>query len=435
MSIHEQITALLDGELSDGTAVAELMHVLAVSPEKQGMLVEQLAMKRRFASTAATIVPPASADLAILRSLGAVDAEIAAVAHDDTPTPAPVALPARTTSAPWRTILVASSAIVLLVGGFFAGSFYRGDGMPANETAMQSAASPTAAELLAARDSIAVLSRELALLASAPATGGGVERSSDISSRGNRIAANARPLSGRSRTLQPRVVEHQGEAIAAVHEDRPERLVSAIEETRPPVRESLEARRPALVERSERVTKPSDSLWASIPDAPIGIQVGLRNHARLSLPRVYGVSEPATALLDRELISSIALGGEDDGILARVRAGAAFGQTQFAMLLHTNNGVARVDTVHALAPQALYGRAFIAPEIVRLRKAAGLLEVGGWYSRVGGFGTVGLTFEYRPIEEVALHAGASSWLLWTRFNGVVTLSTNLNAHLGAMIGF
>jgi hypothetical protein len=37
MSIHEQITALLDGELADQATVAELMHVLAVSPEKRDL--------------------------------------------------------------------------------------------------------------------------------------------------------------------------------------------------------------------------------------------------------------------------------------------------------------------------------------------------------------------------------------------------------------
>ncbi|MBC8146167.1 MAG: hypothetical protein H7X80_11335, partial [bacterium] len=56
MSIHEKITALLDGELADAGEVAELMHVLAVSPEKRDLLVEQLSLKRHFASSASTVV-------------------------------------------------------------------------------------------------------------------------------------------------------------------------------------------------------------------------------------------------------------------------------------------------------------------------------------------------------------------------------------------
>ena len=172
------------------------------------------------------------------------------------------------------------------------------------------------------------------------------------------------------------------------------------------------------------------------PEAgPIGLQLGVRNNFRLSLPRVYGLTPAPTVLLDREVVGSIALGGADDGLFSRVRAGAAFGQTQFSMVFHSNTGGEEIDTIYEQSPQPFYGRAFLAPELVRFDRFAGLLEVGGGYSGAGGFGTVGFNIEYRPLDEIAIHAGASTWLLWTSFREAVDLSTNVNAHLGFMYGF
>src|SRR5687768_4004714 len=112
MTIHEQITALLDGELVDGGAVAELMHVLAVSPEKRELLVDQLSMKRYYTASAAQVVPPASADLAIMRGLASVDASVAAGAppdeikrHPASAVPVPVV----------RRVLLASAALMAIL--------------------------------------------------------------------------------------------------------------------------------------------------------------------------------------------------------------------------------------------------------------------------------------------------------------------------------
>ena len=54
---------------------------------------------------------------------------------------------------------------------------------------------------------------------------------------------------------------------------------------------------------------------------------------------------------------------------------------------------------------------------------------------IGPIATLGLNMEYRPIDMLSLHAGVSSWLLWTEYANQVYTSTNLNAHLGFALGF
>src|SRR5688500_5781375 len=100
------------------------MHVLAVSPEKRGLLVEQLRMKRQFTTAASTVVPPAAADLAIFRGIDAVDAELAGGNRSDDDAVAP--LPMQGAGVPWRQLVVAIGTIVLLLGAFGAGYLYRG---------------------------------------------------------------------------------------------------------------------------------------------------------------------------------------------------------------------------------------------------------------------------------------------------------------------
>src|SRR3954470_11061497 len=96
MTIQEQITALLNGEMTDEVHVSELMHVLAVSPEKRAILVEQVAMARAFTTMGTGIVPPGAADMKILAALGAVDAAFPArpvqepAAADPAPAPVPL---------------------------------------------------------------------------------------------------------------------------------------------------------------------------------------------------------------------------------------------------------------------------------------------------------------------------------------------------------
>lgn len=473
MTIHEQITALLDGELVDAGAVDELLHVLAVSPEKRALLVEQVAMKRRFTASAAAVVPPAGADLAIMRGLAAVDAGFAgAAAAVGDPTPAPFALAGG--SALWRIVMLGALSLLLVTGGVGLGYLMRGDGgtdasAQASGIATDSRTSldvESVAALGAARDSIAMLTTRLAGM-----TGHSPSSEAGVSSRpgtSGELAGSAGPLGERStsgersssivdgarRSAAPRISPRQPlgarelplsvrQSTANGAEPQDEQTLAAgsrgylipahSRRTPLPATNAAVGRPEAVRAGVTTVTEPYSAI-GNDGSSPIGLLVGARNNSRLSLPRVYGLSEPAHVMLDRELFATYELGGQNAGLLSRLRTGAAFGQTQFSMVLHSNTGGAAIDTITEMSPQAYYGRVFIAPEIVRIEDVSGLLEVGGGYSEAGGFGTVGLNLEYR-IDRVAVHTGVSSWLLWTRFNGAVELSTNLNFFFGAAIGF
>jgi len=443
MSIHEQITALLDGELIDTSSVGELLHVLAVSPEKRDLLVEQLVLKRRFAASAATIVPPARADLAIMGGLAAIDAGFAgggaaAAANDDALAPVPIAprIPG------WRMLMYGVMTLVLMLGAFGAGYMLRNDATLVN-TSASATGSPTTgspvddAALAAARDSIARLQRAMATLAAGqPNTAGAVESRSTYAPARTPLSSESRTTESRaaeSRTTEPRSTDSQTSVPVAANDRDSDYLIPS--HPRGADGESL-SRAGRGVTRPGRSPELEPMTALAAPEAgPIGLQLGVRNNFRLSLPRVYGLTPAPTVLLDREVVGSIALGGADDGLFSRVRAGAAFGQTQFSMVFHSNTGGEEIDTIYEQSPQPFYGRAFLAPELVRFDRFAGLLEVGGGYSGAGGFGTVGFNIEYRPLDEIAIHAGASTWLLWTSFREAVDLSTNVNAHLGFMYGF
>lgn len=443
MSIHEQITALLDGELIDTSSVGELLHVLAVSPEKRELLVEQLVLKRRFAASASTIVPPARADLAIMGGLAAIDAGFAgggaaAAANDDALAPVPIAprIPG------WRMLMYGVMTLVLMLGAFGAGYMLRNDATLVN-TSASATGSPTTgspvddAALAAARDSIARLQRAMATLAAGqPNTAGAVESRSTYAPARTPLSSESRTTESRaaeSRTTEPLSTDNQTSVPVAANDRDSDYLIPS---------HPRDADGESLLRAGRGVTRPGRSpelepmTALAAPEAgPIGLQLGVRNNFRLSLPRVYGLTPAPTVLLDREVVGSIALGGADDGLFSRVRAGAAFGQTQFSMVFHSNTGGEEIDTIYEQSPQPFYGRAFLAPELVRFDRFAGLLEVGGGYSGAGGFGTVGFNIEYRPLDEIAIHAGASTWLLWTSFREAVDLSTNVNAHLGFMYGF
>jgi hypothetical protein len=425
MSIHEQITALLDGELAEPAAVGELMHVLAVSPEKQALLVEQLSLKRRFANAASRIVPPASGDLAIMRGLGAVDAELAATtpAPDATPAPMPVA----GASAPMARYLLGAVSLLLLIGSFGAGYYFRGDG----STTVAGRVAPTivrvgSAELAGARDSIALLQKQVAAIAASSAEKPGVVttiRSAPARSRAQAVAPSASIIDAALDIDQPGTRSGSDHVTRTMLKSRD--------------REPLDVAAPASDRSSRGNAAHDETPIASLVDInePLGVQLGFRNYMRLSLPRVYGLAASTTILHDREVVASAELGSDGDGLLARLRAGAAFGQTQFSQVVHTNTGGEAVDTVNEQSPVPFYARAFVAPELVRFEQVTGLLEVGGGYSGSGPFNTVGFNVEYRPFGELALHAGASTWVLWSEYNGALNLSTNLSAHLGFMYGF
>lgn len=77
MSIQEQIIALLNGDLHDPAQVEELMHVLAVSPEKRALFVDQVRLSRAFSAAAGAVTPSRRADERLWEGIRAIDAGLA----------------------------------------------------------------------------------------------------------------------------------------------------------------------------------------------------------------------------------------------------------------------------------------------------------------------------------------------------------------------
>lgn len=78
-ALREQISAFIDGAL-DGTAEAELLHVLSVSPDKRAMLHEYMNLRTMMVADNATIAVPARLDASVLGALGLAGGAAAGVA-------------------------------------------------------------------------------------------------------------------------------------------------------------------------------------------------------------------------------------------------------------------------------------------------------------------------------------------------------------------
>ncbi len=104
MDIQTQIIALLQGELSEGTKLRELLRKLADSPEDQSLLIDQIHMARRFAQVSTTIAPSAAADQRMWERIAQLPTSTLA------PSPATASL------LPSKRIYFAALIILLLVG-------------------------------------------------------------------------------------------------------------------------------------------------------------------------------------------------------------------------------------------------------------------------------------------------------------------------------
>jgi hypothetical protein len=174
----------------------------------------------------------------------------------------------------------------------------------------------------------------------------------------------------------------------------------------------------APIAQSEQVTQRSDvGPW----------QAGLRDHFRLSLPRVFGLNASQNVLTDRELYATYRL-SHDGGI----KGGAAIGQTRIGLVLHSNTGGMLADTITELNPDLLYGRLFIASRILGIEewKTSLGLELGAGGTEIGPLGTFGLTVDYAPFDRWTIQAGASSWWLLSRYRQQWQSSINFNLHYG-----
>jgi len=435
MGINEEITALLSGDLDDEVRIAELMHVLAVSPEKRNVLREQIRMSRAFTAMGGGIVPPHAADAGILAGISAIDREMAGAMElpaDSPAVPAPVAA-----GASWPRMLMFGAVMTVL--GLGVGYLLRGDAPVRHTDAAARMERPALRDdrqqvVAGLRDSLDGARRDLADLAA--------EHRAAL-----RDLAALRSASGRN------AYDRNGSSIGTSSVEPRQ----AIADARPvptmgtPEISPVELRRAALPVPHDPV---ATSRAGAVPldgglhtDGFAGSaavrgpwQVGMRDHFRLSLPRVYGLSDSRSILFDKELMVGYRLGDGGESPISALQIAAAFGETQFTQVYHSGQSGRTPDLIIEQSPTVLYGRLMLASRIFETTDVTGRVEFGGGATVAGGttlgpIGTFGLNMEYRPVDVIALHLGLSSWLLWTEHDGQVYTSTNLNGHMGIALGF
>jgi hypothetical protein len=438
MTIHEQITAFLNGDLTESSQVGELMHVLAVSPEKRALMVEQIRMSRAFATMGGGVAPSHALDSRLWSGIAAIDA-----GFPPAPPPAAAGSPSAASILASHPLLSAIASILLVGVGVGLG-YLSGASSPSGPSERGRATASTngspngsalLAELAATRDSLADGRSQLQQL-------------SDAHTR--TIAELERQKSAARQASTPR----SHEVIRYI--DRPAQTAPT-----PPAIAAADLAlvapltvRPAeimvprvILERSaasgelQPVTAPTSTLLPK-PKESRPWQGGFHNSFRVSFPRVYGIPTTSQNILnDNELYGTLRLKGGEAGMFSTFRVGAAVGQTLFSQVYHTNTGGMPVDTIYEQTPALAYARAFIAPEIGTIGDVTTAVELGGGIAGqgfgkiIGPFGTIGLNVEYHPWDLISLHGGLSAWLLWTEFRGQAYTSTNLNIQSGIMFNF
>lgn len=441
MTIHEQITALLNGDLADDAGIGELMQVLAVSPEKRTLLLEQIRMSRAFGTMGAGVTPPQAADRNIWSGIAAIDNQFGAP-QGGAPAAVPIAvpeggIPLSTAPSRFRSTMLGVVFGLLLLGAGLGMGYLLWNGDNASSVVVQASERGTSdlRALAAMRDSLGMAKRELGALAGRHQSALlAVDSLSRISAR-ERVVYRDRivhlPVSDTATASSPSQSDEKPDETSSpsIHTAK---LRSASPDL-PPARHDGIASRASSTEPIE-----SDELFDDTrPPGPW--QVGLRDLFRLSLPRVYGLSDSRSIFFDKELYMSYRLGSNQDA-LAAFKIAAAVGETQFSQVYHTNTGGQTADTIIEQSPTLHYGRVMVAPELITMRGFTGALELGAGGTMADGrlFGpvaTFGFNLEYRPVDMVALHAGASWWVLWTEFLNQAHISTNLNGHIGFAVGF
>jgi hypothetical protein len=442
MTIHEQITALLNGELTDTGQVSELLHVLAVSPEKRDLLVEQVRMSRGFAAMGGSIAPPPSADAKILSGLAAIDAEFPSAGPATAVAPsAPVApgVVGPAVGGLMSSLLFRSLAALLLVGlglgiGYMAGTTSDSDAVATMQAKLRDASAASA--LL--RDSLRGERAEVASLRSGEAaTTAMIDSLRTAASAAPRIREVVRYVhvaASKNTDVQPSRNVEQPAVTPQEWQPTSTATIAQATEIRP-----AQIEVPRVVVEQARVPVVMPSLRSGTPAQDAGqarrarrIQAGFRNNmVRVSLPKVYGLNASDNALTDNEVFGTYSL-SEDGG----VKIGAAGGRTRIGLIIHSNTGGMPVDTITELNPELMYGRAFLSSEVLAIPNwnTSLALELGIGGTKIGPMGTFGVNAEVELLDRLSLQFGTSSWLLLATYQGRMQSSVNFNLHLGASIG-
>lgn len=499
MTLQEEITALLHGDLVDESRVEELIHVLAVSPEKRGIFIDQIRLARAMTTLSVVSAPPRAADAKIFQGLAAIDAEFGAGVE---PTRRdPVDAPRSGTPAP---LFSRSAALLLglLLFALGAGStfLFRGDGstpttgsneratntttaigtpaigtsaigrdMPgaaltngltathvamiavanasnadASNTAqverLEGALSATGQRLRIAQRRIAVLERARAASAHAAALG---RRTTVPATAPTADTTAPQTSTAIARSNRPTPIEPEG-ASATIDATVPQTTASAADQQRSASGHSSDdgaslahsASLPPAASSRPLIADPREDNASTVGPW----QIGVRDHYRLSLPRAYGLEKGHSIFFDRDLFLSYRIEGSPGGLVSALKLTLSGGETQFAQVFHTNNGGSPVDEIITQTPTVQYARVVVAPEVIRATHMTGAIEFGGGYAvnkatQVGPVMSLGLNTEYRPIDRIAVQLGVAAWTLWSQFGGQSIVSANINAHLGFAVGF
>ncbi len=445
MSINEEITALLNGDLDDEAHVAELMHVLAVSPERRAMLLQQIRMSRAFSAMSTSITPPRAADQAILAGLASVDQAIAG--RTQPPADTVQTSVSGTGMVGWLASLIKS--VLLMTLGLGMGYLIWHSGTEQTSSARQNVASaaPEATTLADLHDSLSMAhARFTELSATHRETLQQLAKASSHNAGNSQMRAAAHNSAQPQRPGNDAIINQRAIGESMLRTNTTEGEQQTLEVTMVPQRPTSHIPPPAAI------TTPSQAQPASYghtslldqyqtEDTEAGPwQVGLRDQFRLSLPRVYGLAGNRSILFDRDLFISYRLNSNGNSPLSALELGASFGETQFSQVYHSGQAGRAANLLIEQSPTVRYGRMMLASELFRTHTFSGDLELGAGATMsetelLGPLGTFGVNLEYRPVDMLAVHVGASSWFLWTEYDGQIYTSTNLNGHIGFALGF
>lgn len=449
MSTNEQITALLHGELTNDRSVAELMHILSVSPEKRAIFLQHINVSRQLLRTGREITPPSSAAQGVWATIAALEPGINAPLPISIPAPIQQHVEQKSDWKRWGLLFL----LMLAVSG---SSYLLGTqqvNISLSEDQRRTATTPATASSPSIT-STTIPHQEPLQAANGGDSKGVATRESIPSAHGifgakeNKLQQHIAALNGQIKNQQTKNADllaqisalrsalaeanQKGEGSstpftdAAITTDRLQEgearslplITSAEAETQQRV-PTTSAMSPEALPKPSPLSGRTAGPW----------RIELRQHLRSSLPGVNGLENGTGILSDRE--AGIAF--QFTAIGRSMRLGAAIGGTTFAQVYHTNTGGALNDTIIEQAPQLTYGRMYIAPSIFEGEKMLGSLELGAGATELGPIGTAGLNLEYEIAERLTLQGGVSSWLLWTSFRNQVHTSTNLNAHIGVSL--
>ncbi|MCB0712860.1 MAG: LamG domain-containing protein [Ignavibacteriae bacterium] len=103
MDIQSQIIALLQGEVSEGNRLKDLLRTMADSPEQQRILLDQIHMSRHFAKTGQSIIPSLQADQKVFE-------RVSSLQRMKSPATKPSSF------SPSRTLFFGGLSLLLLIG-------------------------------------------------------------------------------------------------------------------------------------------------------------------------------------------------------------------------------------------------------------------------------------------------------------------------------